>query len=42
MCDKKYIIEFFIYLSIVILVIIISSEVCMYTFNFKQIIIRLI
>lgn len=42
MCDKKYIIEFLIYLSIVILVIILSGEVCMYIFNFKQIIIRLI
>ncbi|AJD29302.1 putative membrane protein (plasmid) [Clostridium botulinum] len=42
MCDKKYIIEFLIYLSIVILVIIISGGVCMYTFNFKQIIIRII
>lgn len=42
MCDKKYIIEFLIYLSIIILVIIISGEAFMYIFNFKQVIIRLI
>lgn len=42
MCDKKYIIEFLVYISIIVFIIIIFDELFIDIFNFKQIIIRLI
>ncbi|ACA57306.1 hypothetical protein CLK_A0219 (plasmid) [Clostridium botulinum A3 str. Loch Maree] len=42
MCDKKYIIEFLVYISIIVLIIITFGEFFIDISNFKQIIIRLI